>query len=133
MPVSINVVKSSLAGVLIGSYDKFVSKLSTKESIGDAALAFSSNLITDAIFSATTMLPQLFQTLGAYAQDIFAAILATAAKPLLHGKFPDMIPACDSYIMNFLVNLGANFFASYAETPLLPMLPSYLNHRIVIG
>lgn len=133
MPLSINVVKSSLAGILVGSYDKFVSELTAKQAIGDAALAFSSNLITDAIFSATTMLPQLFKTLGAYAQDVFAAILATAAKPLLSGKFPEMIPASNSYIMNFLVNLGANFFASYVETPLLPMLPSFLGGKVVVG
>lgn len=133
MPLSINVIKSSLAGVLVGSYDKFVSELSSKQAIGDAALAFSSNLITDAIFSATTFLPQLFKTLGAYAQDVFAAILATAAKPFLSGKFPDMIPASNSYLMNFLVNLGANFFASYIEVPLTPMLPTFLSGKVVIG
>jgi len=133
MPLSINVVKSSLAGILVGSYDKFVSKLSSKQAIGGASLAFTSNLITDAIFSATTMLPQLFKTLGAYGEDVFAAILATAAAPLLSGKFPDMFSASNSYIMNFLVNLGANFFASYAETPLLPMLPTFLSGKVMLG
>lgn len=133
MPLSVNVVKSSLAGLLIATYDKFYLELSSKQSMGDAALSFSSNLIADAIFSATTFLPQLFRTLGAYAQDVFAAILATAAKPLLSGKMPDSIPYTDSYVMNFLVNLGANFFASYLETPLRPMLPSYLNGKVVLG
>lgn len=133
MPLSVNVVKSSLAGVLIASYDKFASELAGKQAIGDGLLSFSSNLIADAIFSATTFLPQLFKTLGAYAQDVFAAILATAAKPFLHGKFPDMIPQSNSYIMNFLINLGANFFASYLETPLLPLLPSFANKSVVIG
>lgn len=133
MPLTVNVVKSSLAGLLIASYDKFYLQLASKQSLGDGMLSFSSNLIADAVFSATSTLPQLFRSLGAYAQDVFAALLATVAKPLFSGKMPDLIPHTDSYLMNFLINLGANFFASYLETPLKPLLPSFGSGRIVLG
>lgn len=140
MPLNVNVVKASIAGVLVFSYDKFLKAAANMKAAGDGLLSFSSTLIADAVFSATTLLPSYFSVLGQYAQDIFAALLAAVLKPILRKKAPKYFPRKEGKqyagmfdFKSFLVNLGANVMASYLEAPLRPMLPNFGGGSVVIG
>lgn len=120
--VVVNVVKGTLSGVVFAASTKLLTSNDMKESAIGGAIVGSSVVLTDAIFTIFSGVPQFFNVLGTYAADVVSSLIASVL--LAFGnKYSSMIPKM-GFFPALLFSLGSTVAGSYIEEPFKSKLPT---------
>ena len=119
------IIKASIAGITSGVIGKFYSKMDNGESMRSGVITAGSVIITDTVFSLSSMLPKFFSFLGYYALDFASSLLDAGIRWLVRNNSAMTWTATNgSFLTDFLVSLGSTVIAGYANTPIKKILPS---------
>lgn len=124
--MKVPLVKASIAGLVSGSVSKFYGKKSNKSSVKSGLITAVSVIVTDTLFNLSDMLPNFFQFLGSYAQDVVSSLLDASVR--MFGKKSEMITSNGGFVMDFLISLGATVVSAYIEAPIQQYLPAGLQN-----
>lgn len=125
--MKVPIIKGSISGIISASVSKFYGKASNKESLYSGLLTGSTTIITDTLFNLTSVLPSWFSFLGFYAQDFVSALLDAGLRIFAKGKKMMWAHSNGGFVPDFLISLGSNVLASYAEMPISSYLPPDLS------
>lgn len=125
--MNVPIIKASIAAITSGAIGKFYSRMPNSEAIKSGLLTGGAVIVTDTLFSLSTMLPSWFAPLGYYAQDIASSLLDAGVRWLVRTKTSMMWTTTNGgFLTDFLISLGSSVIASYANVPVRSMLPSTL-------